>query len=510
MKHEFSQNPKIQTLLEKSKHITYLDGIQALLEWDQEVLMPINASSGRAKQMSIIAKEAHENVINPKNGELITDLKNEISNNPQNFTDADKGLVRVFERHYEKATKLPTEFVTELTEHTSKSLESWRKARNEQDFSIFQPDLEKTFELHRQKADYYGYENSRYDALLDIFEPGLTSQKVTEIFEPLKQFTIAFLERIQNSETSISNEILQRDFNTAKQFEFCKELAEGIGYNFDSGRLDLSTHPFTTEFGTSNDVRITTRCYLNELNTSLMGTIHEAGHGMYEQNISPTLDSTYLGGGVSLGMHESQSRMWENFVGRSKEFWVHWYPRLVTQFEDVINLNEEEFFVAALNKVQPSYIRVEADEVTYNLHIILRYELEKELIEGTLAVADLPEAWNSKMTQYLGVTPRNDSEGVLQDIHWASGGIGYFPTYTLGNLYAAQFWGVINKEIPDLKNKIMAGDTEVLLAWLMEKLHVHGSVYEPNTLCNMITGEALNPKYLEKYLEGKFGSIYNL
>lgn len=506
----FTKNPDIQRLVEKSRHITHLRGVLALLEWDQEVLMPSKAGFSRSQQMSIISELSHSALTDKENGKLVDRLIKEIAHSPDAFTPSDKALVREFKRTFDRETRLPVKFVKEITEHTSQSLETWREAREKKDFSIFERDLQKSFELARQKADYYGYEESPYDALLDLFEQGLTESKVKSIFESLKEFTKNFVAEIAESDVEISNEILHRSYATEKQLAFNTELARGIGYDFDAGRLDKSTHPFTTEFGTSTDVRITTRFYENEINSSVMATIHEVGHALYEQGISHQLDSTIIGAGVSLGIHESQSRMWENFVGRTSEFWAYWFPTLAGYFDDVVNVSEKDKFVKALNKVSPSFIRVEADEVTYNLHIILRFELECALVKGDLKVKDLPEAWNAKMQEYLGITPPDASKGVLQDIHWATGGIGYFPTYTLGNLYAAQFWATIQKNIPNLGEEISKGNTALLLSWLREKLHVHGSVYTPTELCEMITGESLNPEYLKTYLSQKFGALYQL
>lgn len=506
----FTKNPDIQRLIEKSRHITYMRGILALLEWDQEVMMPRKAGFSRSQQMSIISELSHNALTDKENGKLIDRLVKELTRSPEAFTPSDKALVREFKRTYDRETKLPVKFVKELTEHTSQSLETWREAREKKDFSIFEKDLQKSFELARQKADYYGYTESPYDALLDLFEQGLTESKVKSIFEPLKEFTKKFVTDITASNVKINNDILHRNYPIDKQLAFNNALAEGIGYDFEAGRLDKSTHPFTTEFGTSTDVRITTRFYENEVNSSVMATIHEVGHALYEQGISHQLDATIIGTGVSLGIHESQSRMWENFVGRTPEFWAHWFPTFASYFSDVVNVDEQANFVKALNMVSPSFIRVEADEVTYNLHIILRFELECALVKGDLKVKDLPEAWNAKMQEYLGATPPDDSKGVLQDIHWATGGIGYFPTYTLGNLYAAQFWATIQKQIPNLRQEISKGNTDILLKWLREKLHVYGSVYTPAELCEMISGESLNPEYLKSYLKQKFGTLYNL
>lgn len=506
----FSNNSNIKALVDLSRSLNYLTATMSLLEWDQEVLMPLKASKTRAKQVAQISEVHHKMLIDPANGKLLDTLESEISEGTAIFTDADKALVREFRRDYDRAIKLPGEFVKEETEHNALSLEAWREARELADFEKFAPFLEKTISLARKKAAYLGYASEPYDALLDLFEPGLTAVHIASIFDPLKEFTKGFVKEIEGSSEVIDNSILHRSYLVNKQQSFCRDLAEGLGYDFEAGRLDKSTHPFTTEFGTVNDVRITTRYYDNEINTAITGTIHEVGHALYEQGVSGVLDSTHIGTGVSLGIHESQSRMWENFVGRSVEFWNHWFPQLVSNFEGTINLSEKEFFVNALNKVQPSYIRVEADEVTYNLHIILRFELERALLNGELEAADIPEAWNSKMEEYLGIRPANDAEGCLQDIHWAMGGLGYFPTYALGNIYAAQFWETIKKDIPDIYMHLSSGNTKVLLDWLREKLHVYGAVYSPATLCEQITGESLNPEYLKKYLSEKFGRIYKL
>ena len=510
MNKAFSNNSKIQQLLQISSELTALGGINELLGWDQEVLMPKKGAENRGNQQALISKIAHETLIDSKNADLIKSLNDEIVKKPDEFTLYDKALVREFDRAYQKATKLPTKFVTELASHNAKSVESWKEARAKSDFSIFEQDLQKMVELKIQAAEYYGYKDSPYDALLDEYEPNLTQKQVEEIFEPLKKFTIEFLAKLQKSDVNIDSSILARDYPIDKQTQFNLELAKQIGYDFDAGRLDLSAHPFTVWFGSSKDVRITTRYFTDQLQASIMATIHEAGHGMYEQGISDELDGTFLGTGTSLGIHESQSRMWENSVGRSPEFWEFWFPKLVQTFPDKLNNDEKDNFVRALNKVEPSFIRVEADEVTYNLHIIIRFEIEKALISGELKVADLPAAWNEKYTKYLGITPQNDAQGVLQDIHWSIGSLGYFPTYSLGNIYAAQFWTAIMREIPSVNQDIAQGDCSSLLNWLREKIHKHGMTYSAAELCKQITNEDLNSEYLQTYLTDKFSRLYEL
>jgi carboxypeptidase Taq len=385
----------------------------------------------------------------------------------------------------------------------------WEKAREEADFSQFQDALEEIVQLRRDYADFFAPFDHVYDPLLDDFEPGMKMAEVKAVFDELRPEQISLVRDIVDRGTPVDDSVVHQKFGEKKQWDFGIDVAKALGYDLERGRQDKSVHPFTSGFGTG-DVRITTRFDTGFLNTALFGTMHEAGHAMYEQGIDPGFDRTPLGITTSLAVHESQSRMWENLVGRSRAFWVGYYERLQKVFPAQLGQVDLEAFYRAVNKVKPSLIRVEADEATYNLHIMLRFELEIAMMEGTLEVGDLPEAWNSKFDEFLGLVPPDDAVGVLQDIHWSGGMIGYFPTYALGNLVAAQLWGKINEDIPDLQSKIEQGEFGALLGWLRENVHRHGSKYKPVELLTKVTGSGLTAKPYLRYLREKFGDIYGV
>lgn len=503
--YQFSDHADLQMLLEQDKNTHLYSGVAALAGWDQETFMPPKAAAMRAKQLGALAELIHTEQTKPARNDLLKKVEDALYKNPEQFTDTDKAFIRDSRRGYNQAIKLPAEFVRRLEEHTSVSLESWKQARSTADFSIWQKDLEKFVALTKQQAEYIGYAESPYDALLDMYEVGLKQSNVQSVFDPLKDFTINLLQTIQ-TKTAADDAIVRRSYATDVQRTLCANIAKGLGYDFAAGRLDPSTHPFSTSVGTRFDSRITTRYEERDLLMAVGSTIHEVGHALYEQGIAESLDGTLLGGGVSLGIHESQSRLWENMVGKSEEFWQHWFPVLCTMFPNVLQASEQQQFIDAVHLVQPSPIRIESDEVTYNLHIILRYELEVALISGDLHIQDLPEAWREKVRTYLGLEVTNDAEGVLQDIHWSMGSFGYFPTYTLGNLYAAQFWDTLQRQIPTVRAEMATGNYGSILTWLRTNIHAAGSVYYPADLCTNVTGSVLDPLYLERYLTTQYGA----
>jgi len=368
--------------------------------------------------------------------------------------------------------------------------------------------LEKVVALRQRYATFFPGVDHPYDALLDDFEPGMKTSEVKEIFSTLRPQQVELLKSI-SSKPQVEDAFLHQPFDQKKQWDFGVEVISKFGYDWNCGRQDKAPHPFTQSAG-RNDVRITTRVYPEFLNPMLFGTMHECGHALYGLGSAPALDRTGLDGGASLAVHESQSRMWENLVGRSKPFWHHFYPRLQEIFPSQLSKVSLEDFYKGINKVQPSLIRVEADEATYNLHIMLRLEIEISIIEGSLPVKDLPEAWNTRMEEYLGVTPPDDARGVLQDIHWSHGYFGYFSTYALGNLVSAQLWEKINRDIPDLEGQIQAGKFETLLGWLREHIHVHGRKFEPQELVHKVTGSKIDPAPYMQYLRQKYSEIYGL
>jgi carboxypeptidase Taq len=498
---------KLNRLRELLGVVSDLEAAGSVLGWDQQTYMPPGGAGGRAMQLATLGRLAHERFVRDEMGAALEAAKLEVADLEPDSDDA--CLVRKAGRDFDKARKVPSEWVGEFARITALAHQSWEKARAEADFSQFQPHLEKIVELRREYVDFFAPYDHVYDSLLDDFEPGMKTADVKAVFDDLRPQQIELVQAIAERGTAVDDSVLHRPFDEQKQWDFGVEVAKTLGFDFDRGRQDKSVHPFTTEFGTG-DVRITTRFDPNFLNTALFGTMHEAGHAMYEQAVNPDFDRTPLGEGASLAIHESQSRMWENLVGRSRAFWLAFYPRLQQVFPGQLGDVDLESFYRAINKVERSFIRVEADEATYNLHIMLRFELEIAMMEGTLQPADLPEAWNAKFQEFLGLMPPDDAEGVLQDIHWSGGMIGYFPTYSLGNLIASQLWAKIEEEIPDLESKIERAEFGDLLGWLRENIHKHGAKFEPTELLNRITGSGLTARPYLRYLRDKFGEIYKL
>jgi len=364
-------------------------------------------------------------------------------------------------------------------------------------------------DLNIQMAEALGYKDRIYDALLDLFEPEIKTARVTRIFDELKAELVPLVRAIAEKKGAVDDAVLYRDYDEGKQWAFGQEVLRQMGFDFERGRQDKSAHPFTTSFSI-NDVRLTTRVYRNQFKTALFGSIHEGGHALYEQALSPALERTPLGDGASLGVHESQSRLWENVVGRSRGFWAFYFPRLKELFPEQLNGMDLEAFYRAINKVEPSMIRVEADEVTYNLHIFLRFEIENDMLEGKVQLSDLPQAWNAKMEAYLGIVPANDAEGVLQDVHWSMGTLGYFPTYSLGTLLSVQLYNQALAETPKIPAQIERGEFALLRNWLQERIHVHGKKFTPAELVKRVTGSELSARPFVEYVKAKYGDIYGL
>jgi carboxypeptidase Taq len=478
----------------------------ALLGWDQQTYMPPGSAEGRSQQLSTLATLAHLKFTSEEVGSLLEELQPYASQMPP---DSDETrLIQVTQRNYQKRTRVPSEFVTEFTRATSMAHQTWVEARTEDKFAKFQPHLEQILELRRSYAGFFAPYDHIYDPLLDDYEPGLKTTDVISIFGKLRLQQVALVQAIAER-PQVDASFLHQPFDEQKQWDFGVQVISSFGYDWQRGRQDKSAHPFTTSIGLQ-DVRITTRLKPDYLGTALFGTMHEAGHALYELGVDPTLMRTPLGGGASLAVHESQSRLWENLIGRSLPFWEYYYPKLQQVFpSQLVGVSLERFY-QGINQVKPSLIRVEADEATYNLHIMLRLELEIALLEASLAVKDLPEAWNARMRDYLGIEPPNDADGVLQDVHWSGGMIGYFPTYALGNLISAQIWEVINTDLPDLPAQIRAGNFSSLLSWLREKIHRHGAKFEPQELVQRVTGSKINPDPYVRYLKDKYSEIYGL
>lgn len=493
----------VENLANHYREISLLNKINAVLDWDLNVNLPLQASESRANQNAYLAK-------------LISDkwLDDDFKNNLKKATEEkklsleEKAIVRNLERAAKYYHRVPQEIIIEMSETTARAFPAWREAREKNKFKIFEPHLKKIVSLNQIIAKHIGYRDNPYDALLDIYEPGLTAKECKELFSSLVKETRELLSKIKKSKKyNETSSLFEKEYLVEDQERLSNFVLKKIGYDMNAGRMDTSAHPFTTELG-AGDVRITNRYSPHNFIESIMVAMHEGGHALYEQGVLEEFSETPLEGGVSLGIHESQSRFWENQVGRSLEFIEYLEPVLKAFYPDQLERENTESLFRAFNKVSPSFIRVEADEVTYNLHIALRFEIEEALLNDKVKVLDLPEVWNSKMKKYLGVSPKKDSEGVLQDVHWSYGNFGYFPTYTLGNLYSAQFTHFMNKEL-DVKSLIKLGNFGTILSWQRENIHKHGSLHWPKELVKRVTGKPLSSKFFIDYLKDKYLKLYN-
>ncbi len=487
--------------------ISRLGQAAALLGWDQQTYMPPGAAAARGEQAATLGQLIHEMFVSTETGTLLAEVEAEVAG--QDPDSDDVRITTVMRRDYDRATKLPGELVAEVARHTALAQEIWLRARAASDFALFAPALEKMLELTRRTAEYLGYEQHIYDALLEGYEPGARQAEVAAMFAEMKPKLIALTQAIAASDCPADDSLLHGDFPVAKQRELTLKIVQALGYDLQRGRQDEAPHPFCSDFS-RDDVRITTRFDPHYVGMALYASLHETGHAMYEQGSPSEYEGTPLSGGASLGVHESQSRLWENLVGRSRAFCAYILPELQQTFPEALGHADSEAYYRAVNKVAPSLIRVEADEVTYNLHVLLRFELECDLLTGNLAVSDLPAAWNAKMRQYLGVTPPDDAHGVLQDTHWAIGLIGYFPTYSIGNLLSAQLWHAANDALPDLEAQIARGEFAPLLDWLRTHVHRYGRKYLPRELVVKATGEPLTSRCYVDYLTAKFSDLYAL
>ena len=492
-------------LLERLRDIDLIGQIGGLVSWDQEVLMPPKAASLRAEQLAWISKTGHQRLTNPRIGELLDELES-----TDDLNDVQTANVRLARESYDKATKLPTEFVEEMAKHRSKAQISWSEARAKDDFSIFRDDLAKSIDLARRKADYLGYDALRYDALLDIYESGLTVARVDPLFAGLRDNVAPLIKAVVESGNRPDiSWVEDNSWEQPGQEALSQGVSEAIGFDFSAGRRDASTHPFC---GGPNpdDVRWTTRYSESDPFGSLYGSMHETGHGTYEQGRRRDLDFQPAGEANGLGVHESQSRLWENQIGRSREFCEWALPMWQKHFPQNMDGVDSEALWQAVNLVEPSLIRVEADEATYNMHIMIRYELEKKLIAGDLEIDDLPNAWDDMYEEFLGIRAPNRTLGVLQDIHWSMGAFGYFPTYTLGNLYSAQLLAAARKDLPDHDEQMRCGEFGPLLDWMREHVHQRGSILEPADLIEEATGNPPSPDAFVDYLKDKVERLYGV
>lgn len=502
-------NKDYEALFALSKKARLLESISHLLEWDQETYMPPAGSSIRAEQIelmaSLIHKERTSSHFEKRLAKLIDLDTGKVL--AQKLSAVQKAALREWRRDFLIATSLPNSFVKAFARLTAEALTAWAKARKENAFKNFAPYLEKIIALCQEKAEYIGYKEHPYDALLDSFEPDATSKEVAKLFSQVKTEIRTLLKHITASK-QVDDRCLHGNFSADKQLAFGKVLLKAMGYDLEKGRLDLSTHPFSMAVHPF-DSRITTRIHPSSLFDSLSAVLHEGGHSLYEMGLLPQYYGSPLCDSVSVGIHESQSRLWETRIGQSKPFWKYFLPKLIKTFPKLKNVSLNTFY-KAINRVSPSFIRVEADEVTYSLHVILRFELEKKLIEGSLKVSELPDAWNAEMQASLGITPSTDTEGCLQDIHWSMGAFGYFPTYALGNLYASQFFSKLEKTFPDWEKRLAKGELLFVRDWLKENIHRHGRTYRAADLVKKVTGKPLSPAPYLTYLKSKYADIYQL
>lgn len=481
--------------------IAALASVSGLAEWDLNTYMPKEASEDRGWQQGQISKICHKILTSEKLGSLLQKLEEDSILSKLDKTD--QALVRELSRSRKKAIKLPESLVIELSEVTSVAQTVWKDSKDKNDFKSFVQYLEKVFSLMRQEAEYLGYEGSPYNALLDDFEIGMTTEKLDKVFARLKQELVPIIKTIRETNIRPNNSFLKLKYDKAKQLDIGKAILRHIGFDFSIGRLDEVEHPFMSGFN-PHDGRITTHVHEDNVMSNITSCIHEGGHWLYQLGIDKNLYKTPLWDGASFGIHESQSRMYETMVGQGLPFWRYFFPVLKHTFPEQLGSVTSDEFYKAINIVEPNFIRIESDELTYQMHIILRYEIERDLIEGKIQVKDLPQIWNKKMEEYLGIIPDTDSKGVLQDVHWSAGLVGYFPTYTLGNLYAAQFYNTAKKEIPDLEERIASGDVTTLRNWLREKIHKYGKTETPTEILKRVTGEDLNPDYFISYIKFKY------
>ncbi|WP_019119766.1 carboxypeptidase M32 [Brevibacillus massiliensis] len=502
-----SQDKLVSDFRNYVKKLVSYNQALAVLGWDLRTKAPRKGAHARSEVIGVLSGEQFKLATSREYEEYLTALSE-----PDRLASLDpvtRKTVLEGKKEFERSKKLPPEKYQEFVITTTQAETMWEDARKNNDFASFRPYLEKIVKLQLEFIDYWGHSGVKYDTLLDMYEPGMTTAQLDEMFGKLREKTVPLVQAIAESPNKPDTGFLTRPYDIARQEAFSRYVLEKIGYDFAAGRIDISAHPFCTSFA-PGDVRITTKYDPNDFRVAFFSCTHEAGHAIYEQNINPDLFGTLLCDGTSMGIHESQSRFWENIVCRSLPFWQHFFGDLAKQFPDQLAGVQAEDFYRAVNYVQPSLIRIEADEVTYNLHIMIRYEIEKGLINETMEVGDLPRIWNEKMKEYLGVVPPNDADGVLQDVHWSGGSFGYFPTYSLGNVYAAQFAHAMRQQISGFDELIAGGEFAPIRTWLKENIHQWGKMKSPSELVHDITGEAMNADYLVQYLEKKVKDVYQL
>lgn len=497
-----------EQLHQLGRRVRTLSGIAQLLDWDQETFMPPAASSFRSSQLEILAGIIHAE----KTGKKFTNALSKLIDvktgkvSAKGLTDAQKAALREWRRDYLKETALPKKFVEEFAKLSSQAVLVWRDAKKDDAFQRFAPFLDKLVSMARKKADLLGYEDHPYDALIDQYEPYAKTKEISKLFTELEKSVVALLKKISRSK-QIDDSFIHGKFSHEKQIEFSTLLLKDMGYDMKRGRLDFSSHPFSSS-SHPTDSRITTRIHPTSLMSCISVVLHEGGHSLYEMGLPEESYGSPLGDAISLGMHESQSRWWETRIGQSKSFWQHYLPLLKKYFPGKLDAINLDTFYRAINRVEPSLIRVDADEVTYTLHVILRFDLERALIEGTLKIREIPEAWNAKMQKLLGISPEKNAEGCLQDIHWSMGAFGYFPTYTLGNLYASQFFETFAKQHPDWEKRVAKGELSFIKEWLNDSVHKHGRHYSSKELLKKVSGKDFSSDAFIHYLTNKYMEIY--
>jgi len=491
--------------IEYVKELSDISRANEFLEWDMETYMPKGAAESKGFVQSTISGIAHEKFTSERMKKYLESFPTE---NDGSFTPEEWTNIRETRREYEKSVKIPIDLVKEISKTRSLATSDWHKAKNEGNFKLFSPWLEKWVDIEEREAEYLGYENEPYDALLDNFEPYTLTKDIEGVLRNLKNELKPMIKAVINSDMKIRTDFLYSPYKADKQMFMVKKIAEKMGFDFTRGRIDMSEHPFTT--GYVFDTRFTVKIRENNLPFSIFAGMHEAGHALYQQGLNEKWDRTPMGEPVSMGIHESQSRLWENIVGRSREFWEYFYPSLRETFPKQLKNVDIDEFHSAINRSEPSLIRVEADELTYNMHIILRFEMERALLNHEIEAKEAEEVWNEKMQEYMGISPDNASKGILQDIHWAQGYFGYFPTYSLGNLYSSQLYNAASKDIDDLKGSIGIGDLGVLRTWLKDNIHSKGKMFSAGELCENVTGEKLKASYFVNYLQEKYGKIYGI
>ena len=501
-----SDEQKLQDLKTRLAEIIDLRRAEAILSWDQHVMMPPGGAAARAEQLATLDRVSHEMFVSDEIGGLIEDLRS--YEEGLDYESDDASLIRRTRRDYGKASRVPPELSAEMTRAGAIAYEAWVKARKASDFKAFLPYLEKNVQLKHRYVECFDPADETYDVLLDDFEEGMKTAEVREVFDQLKDELLPFIAEVAERQDAVDDSSLHAGFPTDGQEQFGRSIIERFGFTPEAWRLDRTVHPFATG-SCPTDIRLTTR-YAEDNLESIFSSMHEFGHGAYENGVDQSLDRTPLCRGASLGLHESQSRMWENLVGRSLPFWHYFFPKIQETFPEQLGGVELETFYKAVNKVQPSLIRVDADEVTYNFHIILRFELEQEIVDSTIELSDLPEAWNAKMDEYLGVDVPDEATGVLQDVHWSFGGFGYFPTYSLGNIISVQIWEKALEAIPGLYDQFEQGEFGELREWLRENLHRYGRKFTPRETLERVAGAPLDAGPYIRYLKDKLGQVYGI